>query len=396
MIKALTALAALLALTFAGSAASHGSAGYTCSGSIVEVFKGFGTGAARNGATAPSFSTGGHAYCLTAIQTYHWNGGKGQTPGTLGLKHVSGPAGFASVGPFKAVGSAGQNNAPNVNWQANVPTAPNPTAIDGTYTCTDSDPATWSADTAGGPGYCNVYGILAQGGPAPAPTTTAATPPAVKASAKEVVEPDGRIELVVKDLGTTPIMSVRFRPFNWAILKLGAVRQQGICTIDGTDEMVCDKNFSIDPGKSIQFTITDSVGPNDGGYVLLGDSQLHIVVDGPEGSPPATPPPATPASRAKEAVYLIDYAITKEQEALTYNNDGKFEAAGDRLSFSRMALRLAHKQILGITDLTDADASIFHAEIFDEFWGRDSVKIEDALHGKTLALAEIRAFLAKK
>src|SRR5207244_3032532 len=136
---------------------------------------------AVNGATEPTFSTGGKAYCVTSIQTYHWNGGKGKAPGTLGLKHVSGPAGFATVGPFTAVGSAGQNNAPNVNWQANVPTSPTPTVIDGTYKCTDSDPATWSADTSGGPGYCNVWGILAQGGPAPTPAPTPAAP---KASAK--------------------------------------------------------------------------------------------------------------------------------------------------------------------------------------------------------------------
>src|SRR5262249_50512655 len=107
----------------------------------------------------PSFSTKGKAYCLASIVTYHWHGGKGAKPGTLGL------AGSSPVGPYKAAGSAGQGGAPNVNWVA-VPPAGKQVVINGTYTCTDSDHATWSQNQAtGGKGFCKVFGVpVAQGG----------------------------------------------------------------------------------------------------------------------------------------------------------------------------------------------------------------------------------------
>jgi len=114
-----------------------------------------------NGATPPSFSTKGVAYCLTYIQTYHWNNGNGEVPGTLGLKGTKVAAGLAAtIGPFAAMSSAGQNNAPNVNWYV-YPSKTPPIVINGTYTCNDSDPATWSANTVGGPGFCIVYGVPA-------------------------------------------------------------------------------------------------------------------------------------------------------------------------------------------------------------------------------------------
>lgn len=159
-----------------GVAAAHSrtSAAYSCTGQIQQLFSSFTGGAAKNGGAAPTFTTNGRAYCLTAIQTYHWNVGAGKAAGTLGLTFVSGPAGFGSVPAVQAIGSPGQNNAPNVNWQANFPTAPTPTVIDGTYKCRDSDPATWSGDTSGSPAFCAVYGIAASGELPPATTTTAA------------------------------------------------------------------------------------------------------------------------------------------------------------------------------------------------------------------------------
>ena len=390
MTKTLAGVAVLLALTFAGSAASHTS-GVTCTGQIVEIFAGFGTGGAVNGATKPTFSTGGQAYCLTAIQTYHWNGGKGQAPGTLGLEHVSGPAGFSTVGPFNAIGSAGQNNAPNVNWQANVPTSPNPTVIDGTYKCTDSDAATWSASTTGGPGFCNVYGYLAQGvAPPPAPAGP-------KAAAKEVVSSGGRIELIVKNVGTVPIKAVSFRAHNWIVEKLGAVQQKGICTINASDLVVCDKNFSIDPRASFTITILQSDGKNDGGYLFIGGSQLHIVVAGPEGSPPETPPAVTPQSRAENAIKLIDEAIGFEHEALDLAERHDTEKAKALLHSSGGKLYVAGlNELKGIPGLADAEAAVFRAERLDAGFLKDPKTIETALHVKTSALAEIRTFLAKK
>ncbi|MDE3097622.1 MAG: PKD domain-containing protein [Chloroflexota bacterium] len=127
-------------------------ASYRCTGGQLKLFDSSNGGGVSNGATGPTFTTKGQAYCLSQIVTYHWNDAKGATPGTLGL------TGSSTAGPFKATGSAGQGGAPNVNWTASVPTTSSPVVLDGTYTCVDSDPATWSQDQqSGGKGFCTVY-----------------------------------------------------------------------------------------------------------------------------------------------------------------------------------------------------------------------------------------------
>lgn len=141
---------------------------YTCSGGQVTIFDNTDGGIVANGGAAPTFSTHGKAYCVTQIQTYHWNDGKGQAPGQLGLKRVAGtavPATKTEIGPLKAKASAGQNNAPNVNWYVDIPTKP-ASVIEGSYTCVDSGPATWSMNSqSGGDGFCIVYGVPAVGSP---------------------------------------------------------------------------------------------------------------------------------------------------------------------------------------------------------------------------------------
>jgi hypothetical protein len=153
-------------------------AAYRCTGSKLKLFDNSNIGGVLNGGTPPSFSTKGKAYCLVQLVTYHWNGAQGATPGTIGLGGATGV-----LGPWKARGSAGQGGAPNVNWTATVPTA-RPTVINGTYTCRDSDPATWSQNPAtGGHGFCIVYVLSAVktgGGPAPAPAPPPAPKPAPK------------------------------------------------------------------------------------------------------------------------------------------------------------------------------------------------------------------------
>ena len=124
---------------------------YTCTGSQIKLFdnsNGFGV---LNGAKPPSFSTKGKAYCVVSITTYHWNNGKGATPGWLGLK------GSSTVGPTRATGSSGQGGAKNVNWTVNIPQS-KPAVINGTYECTDTDAASWSQNPqTGGKGFCIVY-----------------------------------------------------------------------------------------------------------------------------------------------------------------------------------------------------------------------------------------------
>ena len=128
---------------------------YSCTGSQIKLFDNSNGGGVLNGAKPPSFTTKGKAYCLASITTYHWNNGQGKAPGTIGL------AGSSTAGPFKATGSAGQGGAPNVNWTVNVPTS-KAVVINGTYTCQDSDPASWSQNPqTGGNGFCIVYVVNA-------------------------------------------------------------------------------------------------------------------------------------------------------------------------------------------------------------------------------------------
>jgi PKD repeat protein len=153
----------VLVFAVAGSpAAAKPAAGIQCSGPTVKIFdnsNGFGV---LNGGKSPTFSTKGKGYCVTQIVTYHWNNGAGKKPGTIGL------TGSSTVGPTKATGSSGQNNAQNVNWTVNYSTS-KPVGIDGTYSCVDSDPASWSQNQQSKGGFCIVYGTAATGVPAPAP-----------------------------------------------------------------------------------------------------------------------------------------------------------------------------------------------------------------------------------
>ena len=143
-------------------------AGYSCSGAQVTLFNNTNPAGVLNGGTSPEFSTNGAAYCVTRIQTYHWNNGLGAHPGSLGLTRVSGSGGVSQIGPDNAQSSSGQGNAPNVNWFVDVGTT-HPAVINGTYRCVDSQPATWSQNgQSQGAGFCIVYAVPAVGGPASA------------------------------------------------------------------------------------------------------------------------------------------------------------------------------------------------------------------------------------
>jgi hypothetical protein len=132
-------------------------AGGACTGGEVELYNNWNGTIVANGAASPTISTGGKAYCLVELATYHWNNGQGALPaGTLAL--VGGTTGkHRTLGPYKAQATAGQ--APNVNWVATIPVGPKPVVIDGTYTLRDSQPGTWSRDKSGGDGFVRVWGV---------------------------------------------------------------------------------------------------------------------------------------------------------------------------------------------------------------------------------------------
>jgi hypothetical protein len=158
--------AALLVAASATPAGQVSRASATCSGAQVKLFDNTNSGGVTNGGKPPSFSTNGKEYCLARIVTYHWNNGLGKSPGTVAL------GGGGGAGPFNATGSSGQGGARNVNWTVSVSTTTKPVVIDGTYSCVDSDPKTWSQNAAsGGKGFCIVYGVptLAGGASGTAP-----------------------------------------------------------------------------------------------------------------------------------------------------------------------------------------------------------------------------------
>jgi hypothetical protein len=148
----------------AGAVEAHTQAApkYICDGPEGTLFNNTNGGLVGGGGASPTFSTNGKTFCVTYIEHYHWNDGKGARGGAVGLKRAGGgaaqlPAQIVS----KAKTSSGTNNAPNVNWYAYVPRSPQ-RLINGTYSCTDSDTASWSQDgDSGGDGFCIVRGALA-------------------------------------------------------------------------------------------------------------------------------------------------------------------------------------------------------------------------------------------
>jgi hypothetical protein len=97
---------------------------YTCMGTEHVIFDNTNIYPVASGATRPVFTTHGKAYCVTYIQTYHWNGGKGPgiATGFVGLsgQTAASRGGKHSLGSWRVTASNGQNNAPNVNWHLHV------------------------------------------------------------------------------------------------------------------------------------------------------------------------------------------------------------------------------------------------------------------------------------
>ena len=89
---------------------------------------------------------------IVKITNYHWNNGRGASPGTIGLERHDG----ITYGPWRAGGSAGQGGRRNVYWTV----YPDVTIPPGTYRVIDSSPGTWSYNRGSGEsGMTRVEGV---------------------------------------------------------------------------------------------------------------------------------------------------------------------------------------------------------------------------------------------
>ena len=133
-----------------------------------DLFNNFNSDGVLTGTLLPPLFATNSAH-ITEIVTYHWNNGRGATPGTISLRSSFGQI----FGPFPARGVSGQGGAPNVNWVA----ATNVTVPAGYYTVLDSDPYSRSYNArSGNRGFAIVRGSLVNP-PAPTPTPTPVSMP---------------------------------------------------------------------------------------------------------------------------------------------------------------------------------------------------------------------------
>jgi len=119
--------------------------------------------AVNEGPTQPSEFVLDRPVLMTRLQTYHWNGARGQAPGTISL---IGPDG-RTLGPWQARGEPGQGGVPNAYWVVEQQVR----LLPGRYRVIDSHPASWSQNAAsGGAGFFALYGVPAE--PEAGPTLT--------------------------------------------------------------------------------------------------------------------------------------------------------------------------------------------------------------------------------
>jgi hypothetical protein len=122
--------------------------------------------AVQNGPTRPTRFRLTAPMRLDRISTYHWNHGRGATPGTIGLKTQD----DTLLGPWPTTGTDGMGGVANANWYAK----PGVVLAPGQYEVIDSNPKTWSTnDELGGRGYFTVAlqpveGVAPDAGPEPA------------------------------------------------------------------------------------------------------------------------------------------------------------------------------------------------------------------------------------
>ena len=89
-------------------------------------------------------------WLVTYVLTYHYNGGRGKTPGAIGLKNEDG----TMYGPWQTSGSPNQGSQTNLYWECR----PNVVIKSGVYTVIDSDPVSWSWNSQSGGGITIIKG----------------------------------------------------------------------------------------------------------------------------------------------------------------------------------------------------------------------------------------------
>jgi len=108
----------------------------------------------QNMPTAATTFTLRNTYRITEIKTYHWNYGKGSRVGLIRLLDGK----LNVVGTWNAAGAVGQGGVPNAYW---VVRPSNLVLRPGSYTIVDSNPATFSQNSASkGAGMIWVTGFL--------------------------------------------------------------------------------------------------------------------------------------------------------------------------------------------------------------------------------------------
>lgn len=99
-------------------------------------------GAVVNGPTRAVVIKTPEPIYIRSIQTYHWNGGRGRTPGTISLRNRQGEI----FGPWPTVGKPGQGGVANAYWYGE----PDFMLPAGEYELVDSDPKSWATNKAAG------------------------------------------------------------------------------------------------------------------------------------------------------------------------------------------------------------------------------------------------------
>ena len=95
-----------------------------------------------NGPKNPTTWTTREPVLVTSIRTYHWNDGRGASPGSISLKHEDGSV----YGPWATMGADGMGGVKNAQWVVDLKVIVKP----GAYTVVDSDPATWAQNAGSG------------------------------------------------------------------------------------------------------------------------------------------------------------------------------------------------------------------------------------------------------
>jgi len=108
------------------------------------------SGVNNNPSTATTFRTD-QPWLVTYVMTYHWNGGRGQTPGGISLRHQDG----TSYGPWQTRGRPNQGSQTNLYWEC----WPNVVIKPGVYTVIDSHPASWAWNAQSRGGIAEIKGI---------------------------------------------------------------------------------------------------------------------------------------------------------------------------------------------------------------------------------------------